>query len=409
MPGVGRNEVGRHHPPCRVLLAATLQLATLLPQLLVVVVKRRNISPAKYRAAREGRLDAKFLLRLGGKRLDQGRGDDQLARLTLHGNDRVFEVRLDGRKLVAGKRPGRGGPDQEVGIGMIDQRETDVDARVGHLAIALPDLARTEGRATLSPPPDDLVPLIEKPAVEEVLQRPPHAFHVAAVVGNVSLVQVDPEAQPLGQLLPLLHVPKHALLALADERLHAEGLDLFLGVNAHLLAHLDLDGQSMGIPARLAIAAVATHRAIAGKQVFDGPREAMAGVRKSVGGGRAFVEHKGGVPLACLERLLVDPSLFPKSDHFGFERREGNRAFNRTKGHDGSQQYVQQSRIGKPLVKHVGPDFSTPGRGMGERQTSKRTQKGPRKDAEREPRNTRTTRKKERRERLKQSPLSSFV
>ena len=89
-------------------------------------------------------------------------------------------------------------------LGLVNQRKADVDARVGHLAVALADLAAAQRRAALGPPPDDLVALVEQAAVEEVLQRPPDALDVALVVGDVGLVEMDPEAEPLGELFPLL-------------------------------------------------------------------------------------------------------------------------------------------------------------------------------------------------------------
>ena len=100
-----------------------------------------------------------------------------------------------------------------------------------------------------------LWPWYKQAAVEEVLQRPPDALDVALVEGDVGLVQMDPEAQPLGQVLPLLHVAEDALHAAVDERLDAVGLDLFLGVDAQFLADLDLDRQAVGVPAGLAVAA----------------------------------------------------------------------------------------------------------------------------------------------------------
>ena len=93
---------------------------------------------------------------------------------------------MHGGELVAGQRPGRGGPDQQRRFAgqlllVVDQRKPHVDARIGHFAIALADFAGAEGRAALGPPPDDLVPLVEQPAIEQIFQRPPDAFDVALV------------------------------------------------------------------------------------------------------------------------------------------------------------------------------------------------------------------------------------
>ena len=162
---------------------------------------------------------------------------------------------MHGGELIARQRPGRGGPDEQRRVGLVDQRKPHIHARIGHFAVALADFARAERRAALGPPPDDLVSLVEQPAVEQVLQRPPDAFDVALMVGDVGLVQIDPEAEPLGQPLPLLRVAKDALQALVDERLDAVGFDLFLRVDAQFLADLDLDRQAVRVPAGLALAA----------------------------------------------------------------------------------------------------------------------------------------------------------
>ena len=115
---------------------------------------------------------------------------------------------MHGGELVARQRPGRRRPDQQRRVGrlagVIEQRKAHVHARVGDFAVALADFAALRARAALGPPPDDLVALVEQPAVEQVLERPPDAFDVALVVGDVGLVQVDPEAEPLGEPLPLL-------------------------------------------------------------------------------------------------------------------------------------------------------------------------------------------------------------
>src|ERR1019366_9949758 len=98
--------------------------------------------------------------------------------------------------------------------------------------VPLPHLARAQRRAALRPPPDDLVPLVEEPLLVELRQRPPHALDVRAVVRDVRVLEVDPEGDALGQLLPLLRVPEDRLDALLDEGLDAVRLDGGLAVDA---------------------------------------------------------------------------------------------------------------------------------------------------------------------------------
>ena len=229
---------------------------------------------------------------------------------------------IDGGELVAGQRPGRGGPDEEGSIGLfafvVQERKADVHAGVIDLAVAETDFAGRERGAALRPPPDDFVALVEEAAVEEFLERPPDAFDVTLVVGHVGLVGVNPETEPFGQPFPFLHVPPDALLAELDKGLDAVGFDLLLGVNAEFLAHLDLDRQAVGIPAGFALAQVAPHGAVTGEEILDCPREAVAGVGHTVGGRRAFVEDEplGIGPL--LERFIVNLPLAPQLEDAGF-------------------------------------------------------------------------------------------
>ena len=164
--------------------------------------------------------------------------------------------------------------------------------------------------------------LVEQTLVEELGERPPHALHERLVVGDVGLGEIDPEADPLRESLPLLHVPPDALLALVDERLDAVGLDLCLGVNAEFLADLDLDGQPMGVPAGLALAVLAPHGAIAGVEIFDRAGEAVAGMGKAIGRRRPLEEHEPRRPAAAFEGFSVDLPLPPPG---GDRRLEGGK------------------------------------------------------------------------------------
>src|SRR5205823_9470011 len=117
-------------------------------------------------------------------------------------------------------------------------------------------------------------------------------FNVALVVGDVGVFEVNPEAEPLGQPLPILHVSPDRFLAAVDEGLDAVAFDLFLGVYAQLFADLDLDRQAVRVPAGFALAEIAAHRLVARKEVLDRPRQTVTRVRLTVGRRWAFVEDK---------------------------------------------------------------------------------------------------------------------
>ena len=199
---------------------------------------------------------------------------------------------MDSGKLIRGESPGCGGPDDQRGIGLIDQWESHIDARVCDFPITLSDLACTQRRATLSPPPNDLMPSVEQTSVEEIFQRPPNAFDIALMVGHISFREIDPKAESLGDSFPLLHVAPDALLAFGDERFDTEFFNLFFGMDPELFADLDFHWQAVGIPTSLAIAPVASHGAVAREEVFDGAGKAVAGVGQTVGRRWPLIEYK---------------------------------------------------------------------------------------------------------------------
>ena len=97
-----------------------------------------------------------------------------------------------------------------------------------------------------------------------------------------------------------------------DEGFDTEGLDLRLRVDAQLLADLHFDRQTVGVPARLPLAVFAPHRAVARVEIFDRPRQAVAGVGHAIGGRRTLEEDKTLAAAALLQRLLVDATLTPE-------------------------------------------------------------------------------------------------
>ena len=325
---VGGHEVGRDDPPGGGLRAAGGERSPLQRPGGSVGIEGGEVGAANEGGARKPLERFKLLLELLAEARGEWCGDDVFRRLGDAGfpDHHVLQIGFHGSKLVRGERPGGGRPGDEAAggrrAGVIEQRKRHVHARVGDLLVALPNLAAGKSRAPLRPPPDDLVPLVEQPAVEEIGQRPPDALHVRLVVGDVGLREIDPEADPLGERLPLLHVPPDALLALVDEGLHAIGLNLRLGVDSEFLADFDLDGQTMRVPARLPLAVLPPHRPVPGVEVFDRAGQAVARVWHPVGGGRPLEEHEPRCPSALIERLSVGVVLPPQA---GDRRLEGGK------------------------------------------------------------------------------------
>jgi len=109
---------------------------------------------------------------------------------------------------------------------------------------------------------------------------------------DVRVLEVHPEPEPAGHLLPFAGVAEDALDAFADEFLDAVGLDFLFRVDAKALADLDLDGQAVGVPAGFTLDELAAHGLVAREEVLDGARQAVPGVRQAVGGRGALVEDE---------------------------------------------------------------------------------------------------------------------
>ena len=129
---------------------------------------------------------------------------------------------------------------------------------------------------------DDLVALVEAAGVPHLAHRPPARLDVVVVHRHVGVVEVDPEADPLGQPVPVLDVAEDRLAAARVELRDPVLLDLGLGGDPELLLDLELDRQPVAVPAGLARHAVAGHRPVARVDVLEDPargRGAMPAAR----------------------------------------------------------------------------------------------------------------------------------
>ena len=250
----------------------------------------------------------------------QDLGDDEalLTELRAH----VGDLGVDGDRRVGHQGPGHRGPGQERDAGVVAQRKADVDARVDRVLVALRHLVRGERRSAARAVRDHLVALGEQALLPDGLERPPDGLDVVVAERVVGVARVDPEADPLGQLVPLVDVAQHRLPAARVELGDAVSLDIRLGGEAELLLDLELHRQAVAIPARLAGHEVAAHRAVAGKDVLEDPAEHVARVRAAVGGGRALVEDVRRRALAAPDGLAEHIPLTPALEHPLLELRE---------------------------------------------------------------------------------------
>ena len=153
---------------------------------------------------------------------------------------------------------------------------------------------RGQHRAGARAVPVNLVPAVKQVLVGELLQQPPHRFDVAVVVGDVGLFQVHPVADAGGQLVPQRGVLVDRLAAGGVVLGDAEGLDVGAVLQPQRFFDLDLHRQAVGVPAGLALHAVAAHGLVAAEAVLDGARQHVVHAGAAVGRGRPFIKGEAG-------------------------------------------------------------------------------------------------------------------
>ena len=130
--------------------------------------------------------------------------DQRLGEHVAVGRAHVGQLGVDRDGGVGDERPRRRRPDQQhVAVaqraGGPRDREAHVDGRVLDVLVALRDLVRGQRGAVARAVGDDLVALVEQVALPHRLQRPPDRLDVGGVERAVGVLEVDPEADPLGQ------------------------------------------------------------------------------------------------------------------------------------------------------------------------------------------------------------------
>ena len=307
---VERHELASQHLPKVRFSASCLEFSRTAPQGIKVVVERGAEASPEQGFTFELLFDGKGMPELLLDVLAQGGRQNQAAPRGPYLN--VIKLAPHCHVLVGGKGPGGRRPHQQMDIGLIVQRQCNIDRRVLDALVTQPDFPCGQSRAALGPPPDDLMSPVEQTLPEQSRQRPPDALHIRLVVGHVGIRQVNPEANPAGHFFPLLRVAEYRIHALPDEPLDAVFFDSPLAVYAQLLLDLHLDWEPVRVPASLARHVIARHGAVSQEHVLEYAGQHMAVVRQAVRGRRALVEDEARLARPQLEALFEDSVFLPK-------------------------------------------------------------------------------------------------
>ena len=244
----------------------------------------------------------------------------------------VVDVGSDGESQVAGKRPGRRRPGQEIGVLLSIDLEADGDGGIGDVAIASQvDLHVRQRACQRRGVREDVEALVDQTLVIESLEDPPDGLHVVLVHRAIALAEVDPATHPVDALLPLGGVAQDDRAALLVELVDAVVDDGLVAGDAQLLLDDALDGKAVAIPSEAALDAPAPHRLIAGDRILYRTGHEVSEMGKSRGERRPVIEHVFIVFRAHLDGLLEDIVLLPEPEHALFHLGKVCLAANRTK------------------------------------------------------------------------------
>ena len=200
--------------------------------------------------------------------------------------DDIVDVGMHRDRRVGDQRPGGGGPHQQVGLAgerAGGDGETHVDRRVGDVLVALREFVIGQGGAAARAVRSHSVVLLQEALVEDLLERP-----------------------------------------LRVERLHPVGLDVGFTGETEFLLDGEFDGQTVAVPAGLAVDAATLHRLKTRKQVLEDTGLNVVRPGHAVGGRRALVEGPRIAVAGVLEGLRERVALGPQSDDLALQGGEIN-------------------------------------------------------------------------------------
>ena len=261
-------------------------------------------------------------------RVHQGHGHDHglfLPTVRIVGADNViFDFRAYGQRGVGRKCPGGGGPGQEVGLAPALHHLDGVGAEelghaggVLHIAVTsgLVELMGAEtgtggGRVGL-----DCVAFVEIPLVVKLLEQPPARLDVAVVVCHIRIVKVNPVAHGVGKGGPFLGVFHHFVATCGVVVIHRDFFaDVLLG-DAERLFNAKLHGESVGVPAGLAVNAESLHRLVTAENILNSAGHHMVDAGHTVGRGGTLEEDERSGTLAQLDTAAEQVIGVPLGEH----------------------------------------------------------------------------------------------
>ena len=136
------------------------------------------------------------------------------------------------------------------------------------------------------------------------------------------MVEVDPITHLVGEVGPLPGILHHLLTAGRVILIHTYFLSDILLCYTEVLLHSELDGESVGIPAGLALYVETFHRLVTADDILDCAGHHVMDSGHAVGRRRTLIEHERGASLTLLHRSLEQRIGIPLAEHLLVNLRE---------------------------------------------------------------------------------------
>ena len=237
--------------------------------------------------------------------------------LTVGFDEAVFDFGTEGYSRIRRKRPGRGGPDQDIRVIRIDARgnerlgdfvelEVHIDRR-RHL-VGILDLGLGQGGVAMFAPVNGLAATIDSAVEIHLLED----FDVGGLkAGLERQIRMLPIAVDAKALEPLALNIDEALGPFATEFAHFGLRKFFHFLGAELLFHLVLDRLAMAVPARDVRGEITALGMRFDNEVLEDLVESMADVNRSVRIRRAVMQDERLAIFVLLQNTVIDILLDP--------------------------------------------------------------------------------------------------
>ena len=233
-------------------------------------------------------------------------------------HDGVTDVRMQRDADVAGQRPGRGGPDQEEELFLVQMTQlaqiiVDGELHVNRIdrILVIFDLRLGESGLVVIAPVNRLEALVDMPVAVH-LSEDAHLIRLKALVhGGVVMLPVAQNTEPLEAIHLTMNVLVGIGLAGGTEISYAHGLV----VELLLLNDGALNGHTVVVPSGNIRHMVSAHHIAAVDEVLQGLVQGMAHMNVAIGEGRAIMQVEEGQAFALFQMLVIDVQFFPALQH----------------------------------------------------------------------------------------------